>query len=202
MVKPVDEQVFSFQIDGVAADDVLNIRSSPDAASGLVAAIPAGTANIDGLGMPLKVGQASWQRVRYGGAVGWVNARFLKPNASAPPAAPTRAAGGVLLLQPLLCFGTEPFWALEFGADGSATCGQSCDGPAGLRVVNVQVSPKGDPEGFDILTAKGAVYLRAVMERTGQCSDGMSDNRYPFVFSGVGVPGPLGGCCRVKSQRP
>jgi uncharacterized membrane protein len=146
------------------------------------------------------VGQTTWQRVRYGGAVGWVNARFLQPNTGATTATPKLAASHAQVLRPLICFGTEPFWALEFGADGSASCSQTCDGPDGLRVVNLQTSPAGVPEGFDILTSKGDVYLRAVMDRTEQCSDGMSDNRHPFVFSGVGVPGPLSGCCRVKAK--
>jgi uncharacterized membrane protein len=200
VVKVAEERVVSFRVDGVPSDDVLNIRSSPDAASALVGAIPAGTANVDGLGMPSVVGQTTWQRVRHGDAVGWVNARFLKPNAGEAAPASKPIPNGSPVLQPLVCFGTEPFWAIEFGADGSATCSQSCEGPDGLRVVNIQTSPAGEPEGFDILTSKGDTYLRAVMERTGKCSDGMSDNRHPFLFSGVGVPGPLSGCCRVKEK--
>lgn len=194
-----DDQVVSFNVDGVAANDALNIRSNPDPAAALVGAIPARAVAVEGLGMPSTVGQTTWQRVRHGGVVGWVNARFLKPMVATDPPNPNAKGAGVL--QPLYCFGTEPFWALEFGADGSATCSQSCQGPSGLRVVNVQTSPTGDPEGFDILTGKGDVYVRAVMDRTGACGDGMSDGRHPFFFSAVGVPGHLSGCCRVKDKK-
>jgi uncharacterized membrane protein len=48
------------------------------------------------------------------------------------------------------------------------------------------------------MTFKGEVYLRAAMQRTGKCSDGMSDESYTFEFVGVGTPGPLKGCCRLK----
>jgi uncharacterized membrane protein len=195
-VKTRDEKSPSFRVEGVAPGDVLNIRSSPDADSPLLGAIPSGTAKIDGLGTPQQNGSTTWQQVRFRQAVGWVNARFLKQDASAP----VPVAKGMSALEPLVCFGNEPFWAIEFGADGTATCSETCEGPSGLRVINVQVSPSGAPEGFDILTAKGEVYLRAVMDRTGRCSDGMSDLRHPYMFSGVGKPGPLNGCCRIKGE--
>lgn len=184
--RPAEEAVSSFRVDGVGAGDILNMRRGPDAASALVGAIPPGVTHVEGLGSPSTVGPSTWQRVRYAGAVGWVNARFLKPDASP--------------LAPLICFGTEPFWALEFAAEGGATCGQSCEGLQGLRVAHLQVSPAWEPQAFDIATSTGQVYLRGVMQRTGQCSDGMSDNLYPYVFSGVGRPGSLEGCCRVKTE--
>jgi uncharacterized membrane protein len=198
----IEGKSVSFRVEGVAPGDVLNMRSAPDAASALVAAIPADTAKLEGWGAPTKNGSTTWQQVRYGQAAGWVNARFLKRvDGTAPAAAPPAAAKGMAALTPLICFGNEPFWAIEFGADGSATCGETCDGPSGLHVVNVQSSPSGALEGFDLLTAGGDVYLRAVMDRTGKCSDGMSDARHPYMFSGVGKPGPLEGCCRVKAER-
>lgn len=186
VAQPAEEVVVSFRVDGVAAGDVLNMRRGPDAASSLVGAIPPGVRNVQGLGVPSSAGSSAWQRVRYAGAVGWVNARFLQPDTSP--------------LAPLSCFGSEPFWALEFAVDGGATCGQSCEGLRGLRVVHLQVSPAGEPQAFDIATSNGQVYLRGVMQRTGQCSDGISDNLYPYAFSGVGRPGSLEGCCRVKAE--
>ena len=74
----------SFRVEGVAADDALNIRSKPDARSAVLGSIPPGAADVEGLGAPNTVAKATWQRVRYAGVVGWVNARFLKANAGGP----------------------------------------------------------------------------------------------------------------------
>ena len=67
------------------------------------------------------------------------------------------------------------------------------------------VSASGGSKAINRAIAKcaahgGEVYLRAVMDRTGKCSDGMSDLRHPYMFSGVGKPGQLNGCCRIKGE--
>ena len=204
----VQEEGAIFRVDGVAADDVLNVRSAPDPAASLAGTIPPTAQAVIGIGTPTTIGQTTWQRVRYAGVEGWVNKRFLKAPAAPPaasssgsaPAAPTSAAATPPSnsLQSFVCFGDEPFWSIEFGADGSATCGEACKGPPGLRSANVSTAPNGDLQGFDLVDAKGGVFVSAVTRKTGTCSDGMSDDPYPYVFSGVGKPGPLAGCCRVK----
>jgi uncharacterized membrane protein len=100
-------------------------------------------------------------------------------------------------LEPLICFGNEPFWGVEFKADGSATCEAMCEGPAGLRVVNVSLAPSGEPQGFDLVDAQGGLFLHGVLSKTGKCSDGMSDTLHPYAFTGKGQRG-LEGCCRDK----
>ncbi len=197
--------VSPLRVTGVLAGDVLNIRSQPDGDSAVVGSIPPNTSGIEGLAPPETMAKTQWQKVRYGSIVGWVNARFLAADDGSlrtqqPPqrAAANGPQGTPSALTPLACFGNEPYWMIEFGADGSATCSETCEGPSGLRVSGLETSPQGEPEIFDILTAKGTTYLRAVIKRTGQCSDGMSDTSHPYMFSAVGVPGELTGCCRVK----
>jgi uncharacterized membrane protein len=101
-------------------------------------------------------------------------------------------------LLPLICFGNEPFWGIQFKADGSATCEAMCEGPPSLRIANLSRTPSGDPQGFDLLDAQGGLFLHGTLRRTGQCSDGMSDNVHPYVFTATGKRGPLQGCCRDK----
>jgi uncharacterized membrane protein len=199
-----DEPIGSLRVTGVAAGDVLNIRSRPDGDSEVIGSIPPNATGIEGLAPPDAVGQPKWQKVRFGNTIGWVNARFVEANGGinhsrpAQPAAATAPPNTASALSNLACFGNEPYWMIEFGIDGSATCTETCEGPPGLRVSGLETSPRGEPELFDIVTAKGTTYLRAVMKRTDQCSDGMSDARHPYMFSAVGDPGELTGCCRVK----
>ncbi len=124
------------------------------------------------------------------------------PAAKSPAAAPSPAAGAtpaqLAALEHLICFGNEPFWAVQFKTDGSATCEAMCEGPPGLRVTNVSITPGGEPQGFDLLDAEGGLFLRGVMQKTGKCSDGMSDNVHPYSFSSTGKPGPYEGCCRDR----
>lgn len=80
-------------VQGVAADDVLNIRSEPTAASDKIGEIPHDGRALDNLGC---VGQPSleewtamsaderrkaalrrWCKIRYGDTVGWVAGRYL-----------------------------------------------------------------------------------------------------------------------------
>jgi uncharacterized membrane protein len=107
------------------------------------------------------------------------------------------AAANLGALEPLICFGNEPFWGVEFKADGSATCEAMCEGPPGLHVVNVSLAPSGDPQGFDLLDAQGGLFLRGVLRKTGKCSDGMSDSLHPYAFKAEGKRG-LEGCCRDR----
>lgn len=143
--EPPEPAGSSFSVVGVAAGDVLNLRSAADASAALLGSIP-----------------------------------------------------HLRVLEPLICFGNEPFWGIQFKADGSATCEATCEGPPGLRVFNVTLTQSGDPQGFDLLDARGDLFLRGVLRRTDKCSDGMSDNVHPYVFTGTGKRGPFDGCCRDK----
>lgn len=189
----------SYRVDGVAADDVLNIRVDPDAESASSGTIPPAAKHVEGLGAPKKVGATTWQRIRYGGAVGWVNARFLKANTGGVPSQPP-APAKIEALTPLVCFGNEPYWSLRFGADGMATCGSACEAPAGLRVTKVLADRSGTLDGFDLVDGEGKPWMRAVISKTGKCSDGMSDDPYPYEFTGIVESGNFTGCCRTKTK--
>jgi uncharacterized membrane protein len=183
----------------VAADDVLNMRSGPDAGAPVRGGIPPWTTHVEGVGAPATVGAAAWQRVRYAGVTGWVNARFLALNPGGPPPQPPPPAR-IEALTPLLCFGTEPFWSLHFGADGAVICGAACEAPVGLRVTQVLANRDGDPESVELADSKGGRWMRGVLSWTGKCSDGMSDNVYPFEFNGSVASGNFTGCCRPKDN--
>lgn len=60
---------------------------------------------------------------------------------------------------------------------------------------------EGGPGAFDLLDLKGKPWLSVIVTRTGQCSDGMSDDLHPYEFTGTGLGGKLTGCCWVKDER-
>ncbi len=66
---------------GVAFDDVLNVRTIPDATSDPIASLPPMAADIVHTGRKRSVGASIWWEVQVPEGVGWANARFLAPPA-------------------------------------------------------------------------------------------------------------------------
>jgi hypothetical protein len=67
-------------VQGVAADDVLNVREAPDKASAVLGALPPDATGVRGLANRRRVGTSSWREVECGQLHGWVNERFLAPD--------------------------------------------------------------------------------------------------------------------------
>jgi uncharacterized protein YraI len=89
------EGAHTYRVVDVANDDVLNIRAGPAAGFAIVGVIPPG-----GRGVRLVGHCQGWCPVSYNGASGWVNGRYLVPDADAvyargyvaeEPVAPPRA---------------------------------------------------------------------------------------------------------------
>lgn len=85
----------TYRVVDVAYDDVLNIRAGPSAGYAIVGEIPPG-----GRGVRLVGHCQGWCPISYNGASGWVNGRYLAPDAAAAyargnvaeePTAPPRA---------------------------------------------------------------------------------------------------------------
>ncbi|MEM7748638.1 MAG: caspase family protein [Pseudomonadota bacterium] len=83
-------QAPTFQVTGVEANDVLNVRSKPTTRSTVVGTLAPGTAGIRLIGQPKKNGRTLWQRIQHGKIVGWVNQRFLQRSEIAARTAATK----------------------------------------------------------------------------------------------------------------
>ncbi len=99
-------------VTGVAADDVLNVRSGPDAGSARIGALAPGATGVE----VIELSGTGWGRVNVDEGSGWVSLRYLARQPDQPPV-PDR----------LTCFGTEPFWSLA--RDGDAARYVTPDGP-------------------------------------------------------------------------
>jgi len=147
-----------FMIDGVAADDVLNIRAMPDASSDIVGSFNPFDLNVEVLDQ-----QDGWGRVGTGEGSGWVSMRFLAPN-------PVPAND---IPRPLSCFGTEPFWGMAMYPRGAEYTEMGQD----RRVLNL-LRERAATNGYLIEAREGPTLTRTLIVTALSCSDGMSDRMF------------------------
>jgi uncharacterized membrane protein len=182
---PLQAQEFPafHSVTGVAANDVLNIRSRPDAGAPIIGML-APTAT----GVEVVATVGNWAVVNSGEGAGYASMTYL-----------SRAAGPDwnALQTPLSCLGTEPFWSLEI------------DPAAGETRFSTPEDPSPDPDPITALwpaepwaQAAGVGLTDGLAVLTGaECSDGMSDRRYGIAVD-ILRNGPTGetratGCCRL-----
>lgn len=174
-----------FDVTGVNSNDVLNVRSAPDADAEVI-----GSLDHDARDIEIVAVEDGWGRVNQGERSGWAAMRFLTRKEA------TWQAGGVP--STLTCFGTEPFWSLGFKGDGV-----TWSTPDEMLEVS-DVAVLGGEIAGDIrrgLSGAGeGVTVHAVIT-PGACSDGMSDRGFGLTATvildeGEG-PRLLHGCCSI-----
>jgi uncharacterized membrane protein len=168
-----------YEVSGVSAGDVLNIRSRPSASAPKV-----GSYGPRESGIRIYRRQGTWALVGRADPDrpdGWVNANYLKL---------TVAARRVPL--PLKCIGTEPFWSFTINSKSRATYS---DPSVKKRRYGVLTFVRLGPDARFLVTGSGG--LSRV--KASQCSDGMSDNIFPYSAR-IKLPNgrTLDGCCRVQ----
>lgn len=176
-----------YSVTGVAADDVLNIRAEPTAASDKVGEFGPFNLNVE-------VSRAidGWGQVPTPEGMGWVSMRFLTPNPWPAGQAP----------RPLICSGTEPFWTLAMYPRGAEyrALGEYGDTVRQLTILTESVAPN----GFYIVTRDGPTTTRALMVDGRVCSDGMSDRPFGMtatLFSQSDEGNYMQtGCCTVQAN--
>ncbi|OYX22743.1 MAG: hypothetical protein B7Z10_12675, partial [Rhodobacterales bacterium 32-66-7] len=89
-----------FRVDGVSADDMLNIRAEPRASADRIGALGPYTTNVEVLSLSE---DGRWGRVGMPEGNGWVALRYLVRQ---------DVPEGQVIPRPLSCLGTEPFWSL------------------------------------------------------------------------------------------
>ena len=165
----------TYEVTGVSADDVLNIRQAPRASARKV-----GEYGPRDKGIRIFRRDGNWAltgRSDPGQPDGWVNTRYLKV---------TTATARLEL--PISCLGTEPFWNLTVQSNRRAvyTDPETTERP--YRVSEFRRSGRGatmrlgDDDSMSIAAES--------------CSDGMSDNQYPYSVRILHPDGrELNGCC-------
>ena len=189
MAAPAWAEPGYYRVTGVAPDDVLNIRSAPDAGSADIGDLAPDARGIEVLGFDAS---RNWARIGRPEGDGWIAERFLARDDVARIGRSSVPIG-------LACAGTEPFWSLTLDADGAEFAV-----PAGartrldLRNVAVAEDHRGNP--VQIRLAAPEASARAVIAG-GACSDGMSDRSYGWrLFLDIETGRAsrfLSGCCHL-----
>ena len=144
-------------VNGVAADDVLNIRENPSASSPVVSDLKP---NETGLEVIKTTDDGRWGLINVTEGIGWVAMRYLSLATGSDPK--------------LRCYGTEPFWGASLRPDASFAL---ADEPAQDYQVLAQPSSTNRTDRFSVIAQNNAGRMIATVNAQ-QCSDGMSDRTF------------------------
>lgn len=181
-----------YRVSGVASNDVLNIRSAPDAISNVIGSFEPGTTGVE---VMFADPSGKWARVNSGERAGWTSFRFLEPEDGLP---------WHDMNQPVQCFGTEPFWSVEL--TGRAPSPFLFFGDEVSTLTPIWESPVFGHDRLDsVIFRHDSGYSQTVtMLRAEACNDGMSDRDYGLAVTILSegpdtfLPDPLlRGCCTL-----
>ena len=182
-----------YDVTGVAADDVLNVREAPRGTASKLAGIPH---NAKGVEVVALSSSGDWGQVNTGERSGWVSMRYLAPGAGP-------VEGDLLTDHPLWCSGTEPFWTLT--SDGTALSWSEPGVEPFPLSQHTAARAEGRPayrQAVDGVFEDGRTLTATI--RTEACTDGMSDRAYGLAIDLL-MRGPDGarlltGCCSIGGR--
>lgn len=181
-----------FSVTDVAADDVLNIRTMPDASASILSELPPNATGIEVIALDPT---GKWAQVNTHEFAGWVATRYLAPEQSA-------WVHGELP-KTLRCVGTEPFWSLRADGPQMILSEPGNPDPTERRLNLRRVMDRGfEGERLRALIAGDGIGRLTAVIQPAACSDGMSDRSFGLnatvILDGQSAPSRmLTGCCSV-----
>ena len=179
-----------YDVSGVDAADVLNIRASANAEAEIIGSLPHDARNVEVVAVN---DTGTWGRVNIGERSGWTSLAFLSRQEG--------QAGGTFP-QVASCFGTEPFWSFSRDPGGKETWVLMGPDEEGLLVEeHWRGAASGRTDRFGLVVGNGMVEGRSVISYAA-CTDGMSDRTYGLSFDLLlspkgGTPQLISGCCTL-----
>ncbi|MGA0539534.1 COG3650 family protein [Neotabrizicola sp. VNH66] len=178
----------AYQVQGVAADDVLNIRAEPSASAPVLGALGPFDINVEVLRLSE---DGKWGLVSLAEGAGWVAMRFLR---ATPPDDPS------LIPRPFRCVGTEPFWSLTLPARGGMEWSTPDTPRTDLTLTEEHVAS----QGYLVRAKEGTTRIYSLTVTREWCSDGMSDREFGFLAK-LFIEQPdgnllLSGCCTLDAR--
>lgn len=183
-------------VTGVAADDVLNVRTEPSAGAPIIGTFAPFETDIEVVALSA---DGRWGRVNAGEQAGWTSMRFL---ARQPGQTAADWANG-LAPTTLRCYGTEPFWDVVLQPDGTFAYTDPFrrDGtPMAGRYTPLASASSTNKRGFFAVADAFPAWFSGILTFE-ICSDGMSDQDYGISLD-LAQGDPTGGfvahgCCRL-----
>lgn len=180
-----------YAVTGVAADDVLNVRSAPNAGSSKVGSLVPDQKQIE---VVIIDDAAKWGLISQGEGAGWVAMRFMRR---------LDQPAWHSLNQPLSCSGTEPFWSLGFEPAQNKVTFDSLGGSPDRFEMLAGAVPLGRPPSTLGMHATSQNASMFATFHQSACSDGMSDRVYGlsvdlFIQQADGLVG-YSGCCSLRA---
>ncbi|SIS53250.1 COG3650 family protein [Paracoccus saliphilus] len=171
-----------FDVTGVAADDVLNIRAQPNAGAEIVGMLAPDSTKIE-----VVEETKGWGRVNSGEASGWVSMAYLAYRIDVWEDGE--------LPDGFRCYGTEPFWGLERQGDQLLLSRPDSEDDARPIQTVLGTGVFRDPMRAVVAEGMTVTSTRAI------CSDGMSDRLFGLeahVILHGDKPAMLSGCCSIQ----
>ncbi len=154
---------------GVAADDVLNVRPTPDTSGDPIGALAPDAVGVEVVRV---TPDGRWGLVNVSEGAGWVFMRFMAHDGK-----------HLDFPSPARCSGTEPFWSLTLDHGGAVTF-TPMDGMPMLFATQKRMTAVGMFGRFG-LVARGALgTLHATISRSA-CNDGMSEMEYGLTVDAI-----------------
>lgn len=180
-----------FDVSGVAANDVLNIRAAPNANAAIIGTLLPNARDIEVVGYD-EAGQ--WARINTSGSSGWAALRYLTyqvdvwNEGTLPPT--------------LLCLGNEPFWSLRPWSD--TVVFSTPDSPEIVMTIDAVVTTGRFRDPRRSILAEGDTRSLTALIVPVACSDGMSDRAYgldvTIILTERDGPHMLTGCCSIAPR--
>lgn len=196
-------QAATFQIQGVASWDSLNMRIKPGVKNKVITKIPYNGKNIRLTGQRVSVGRTVWTQINWQGKTGWVSEQYIRPTKSIPKAAPkpitrTTAAPGSKGKWVLECGNMSPFWkvvvhpkALDVNHRGQA---------AGMIPITYE---KQDRNRWNtamktvLKSSNGQIQADLTIKYTKQCFHTLSKQNVHYRVKAMIRGEEMQGCCRA-----
>ncbi len=180
-----------YDVTGVASDDVLNVRTAPNAGAEKIGALSYAQTQVEVVSTS---DDQKWGLVNIGEGAGWASMAYLKR-------LPEQEWGSFQM--PGGCYGTEPFWSLT-GFDNDQITLEEMSGTPFTYQLIASMSSIGSIGSHWLVGENGGRNIHVTFRRTS-CHDGMSDREYGLavdLYADTDDNGPLAltGCCLLAPQ--
>lgn len=211
-------QLKIYKVNNIRQGGSLYMRSGPSHKSQVIVAIPHNAQWLESKDPVIQRGSLRWQKVTWNGNYGWVNTRYLsydtkntkraltQRNQSVQQVASSTLGRGrsrTISKQPTLqCGGHAPFWNIKVNLSTKRMKVVLNDGTAPYYTPVTHKKWHANINRMVIDSGRGRNAVRAVLHKTNNCNDGITNRLYPFkITANINGNKNVSGCCRIVTSR-